>query len=180
MPKSSQHTWNDIKQVISTMPRAGLLRLIHDLYDHNQDVRDFVNARFVRNDDALEAYKTKMRQYLIMKSGWDFDKISVSKAKSVITSYKKAKGDTAGMAELCVTYVEFACTTFNENDMSDYSTFYSAFDIMIAQACAYIAQLPPTAQPALVLRLHAARSPFVDSNHTAEFAKYGFDSFIED
>jgi|GEM_PF-2074204 len=177
-PKSSP-TWRDVKQVITSIPRDGLLRLIHDLYEHDQDVRDFVNARFLRDDDTLVAYKTKLRQCLVIKSGWDFDKISVSKAKSVIAAYKKSKGDIAGMAELCVTYVEYACETFNEHDMSDYGAFYSAFDGMIAQACAYIAQVPVQAQPALVVRLHAAQSPFVDSNHATEFAKYGFDTLID-
>jgi hypothetical protein len=67
-PKSSP-TWRDVKQVITSIPRDGLLRLIHDLYEHDQDVRDFVNARFLRDDDTLVAYKTKLRQCLVIKSG---------------------------------------------------------------------------------------------------------------
>jgi len=177
MPKSS-HAWKDVKAVITHIPRAGLIQLVHELYDLNQDVRNFVDARFLHDDDTLVAYKATLRQYLVIKSSWDFDKISVSKAKSAISAYKKSKGDIAGMAELCVTYVEYACETFNEHDMSDYGAFYSAFDSMIAQSCMYIAQLPVMIQMKFVVRLHAAQSPFVDSNHATEFAKYGFDKLL--
>ena len=99
----------------------------------------------------------------------------MAKAKNVIATYKKAKGDTLGLAELCVTYVEIACETFDEHEMYHYDAFYSAFDIMIARACALISELPVEYQAPLVLRLREAQSEFVDSNIEEQFAKYGFD-----
>jgi hypothetical protein len=89
-PKSSP-TWRDVKQVITSIPRDGLLRLIHDLYEHDQDVRDFVNARFLRDDDTLVAYKTKLRQCLVIKSGWDFDKSPCRKRKVSLQHIKNPR-----------------------------------------------------------------------------------------
>ena len=174
MPKST-HSWSDVKPAIVKLPLPGLISLIQELYELNPDVKDFLNVRYTIGDTALSQYKANLRKYLTAKGGWDTEAISVAKAKNVIATYKKAKGDTLGLAELCVTYVEIACETFDEHEMYHYDAFYSAFDIMIARACALISELPVEYQAPLVLRLREAQSEFVDSNINEQFAKYGFD-----
>jgi hypothetical protein len=123
----------------------------------------------------LSQYKANLRKYLTAKSGWNTEAISVAKAKNVIATYKKAKGDTLGLAELCVAYVEIACETLDAHGMAHYDAFYNAFDIMIARACALIIELPLEYQAPLVLRLHEAQPQFIDTNLEEQFAKYGFD-----
>ena len=174
MPKST-HSWSDVKPAIVKLPLPGLISLIQELYELNPDVKNFINVRFTTGDTALSQYKANLRKYLTAKGSWDTEAISVAKAKNVIATYKKAKGDTLGLAELCVTYVEIACETFDEHEMYHYDAFYSAFDIMIARACALISELPVEYQVPLVLRLHEAQPQFVDSNIEEQFAKYGFD-----
>ena len=124
---------------------------------------------------VLSQYKANLRKYLTPKGGWNTDVISVAKAKNVIATYKKAKGDALGLAELCVTYVEIACETLDAHGMAHYDAFYNAFDIMIARACALIIELPVEYQAPLVLRLHEAQPQFIDTNIEEQFAKYGFD-----
>jgi hypothetical protein len=174
MPKST-HSWSDVKPAIVKLPLPGLISLIQELYNLNPNVKDFINVRFTTGDMLLSQYKANLRKYLTPKGGWNTDVISVAKAKNVIATYKKAKGDALGLAELCVTYVEIACETLDAHGMAHYDAFYNAFDIMIARACALIIELPVEYQAPLVLRLHEAQPQFIDTNIEEQFAKYGFD-----
>lgn len=176
MPKPT-HSWSDVKPAIVKLPLPGLISLIQELYNLNPNVKDFINVRFTMGDAVLRQYKANLRKYLTPKGGWDINAISVAKAKNVIATYKKAKGDALGLAELCVTYVEIACETLDEHGMAHYDAFYSAFDIMIARACALIIELPVEYQAPLVLRLHEAQPQFIDTNLEEQFAKYGFDQW---
>jgi hypothetical protein len=176
MPKST-HSWSDVKPAIVKLPLPGLISLIQELYNLNPNVKDFINVRFTTGDAVLSQYKANLRKYLTPKGGWNTDVISVAKAKNVIATYKKAKGDALGLAELYVTYVEIACETLDEHGMAHYDAFYSAFDIMIARACALISELPVEYQVPLVLRLHEAQPQFIDTNLEEQFAKYGFDQW---
>ena len=174
MPKST-HSWSDVKPAIVKLPLPGLISLIQELYNLNPNVKDFINVRFTTGDAVLSQYKANLRKYLTPKGGWNTDAISVAKAKNVVATYKKAKGDALGLAELCVTYVEIACETLDAHGMAHYDAFYNAFDIMIARACALIIELPVEYQVPLVLRLHEAQPQFIDTNLEEQFAKYGFD-----
>lgn len=176
MPKST-HSWSDVKPAIVKLPLPGLISLIQELYNLNPNVKDFINVRFTAGDTALSQHKANLRKYLTPKGGWNTDTISVVKAKNVIATYKKAKGDALGLAELCVTYVEIACETLDAHGMAHYDAFYSAFDMMIARACALIIELPVEYQAPLVLRLHEAQPQFIDTNLEEQFAKYGFDQW---
>ena len=71
--------------------------------------------------------------------------------------------------------LNYACETLDAHGMAHYDAFYSAFDIMIARACALIIELPVVYQAPLVLRLHDAQPQFIDTNLEEQFAKYGFD-----
>jgi hypothetical protein len=176
MPKST-HSWSDVKPSIVKLPLPGLISLIQELYNLNPNVKDFINVRFTTGDAVLSQYKSNLRKYLTPKGGWNTDAISVAKAKNVVATYKKAKGDALGLAELCVTYVEIACETLDAHGMAHYDAFYNAFDIMIARACALIIELPVEYQVPLVLRLHEAQPQFIDTNLEEQFAKYGFDQW---
>jgi len=97
----SQPTWVDVKAKLSSFDRAGLLGLVQDLYPAHKDNRTFLHARFGLSEDVLKSYKETIDRWL-----WPdvFRKqvASVAKAKQAISSYKKAVGEPAGLAELMV------------------------------------------------------------------------------
>jgi len=55
--KRSTPSWSDVKTSLAEVDRAGLLRLLHDLYAANKDSQTFLQARLGLDDDVLKPYK---------------------------------------------------------------------------------------------------------------------------
>src|SRR3984957_20514752 len=103
----SQPTWTDVKSKLASLNRTGLLGLIQDLYAAQKDNQTFLHARFDLGEHVLEAYKETIDRWLSRDALRKQDTF-VAQAKQAISNYKKAVGDSAGMAELIVFYCECA------------------------------------------------------------------------
>lgn len=146
--------WSDVKAKLGDFDRAGLLRLVQDLYAASKDNKAFLHARFGLGDDPLEPYKDVI-------IGWinppDFrNPISVSKAKKAISDYKKAQGHPEGLAELAVFYCEEVFDFLAGCGMED-EGFYDALVRMFEQALKYVLALPKAKQAAFLRRLDRVR-----------------------
>ena len=147
----SQPTWKDVKAQLTSFDRLGVLGLIQDLYVAHKDNQTFLHARFGLGKDILKPYKETLDRWLWPDVLRNQD-TSVVKAKQAISSFKKAVGDPAGLAELMVFYCERAagfCCDIGYQDES----YFDALVRMFEQALKIIAQLPDGARPALVTRL---------------------------
>ena len=103
----AQPTWTDVKAKLAGFDRLGLLGLIQDLYAAHKDNRTFLHARFGLGQDLLAPYKEALDRWLwpdVLRNQY----ASVMKAKQAISSYGKAVGDPAGLAELMVFYCKHA------------------------------------------------------------------------
>ncbi len=105
--KGSDPTWSDVKAKLMDFDRAGMLRLVQDLYAASRDNQNFLHARFGLGSDVLEPYKAIVRRWLWPNIDRDQD-YSTVKAKKPIADYKKAAGLPQGIAELSVFYCEQA------------------------------------------------------------------------
>jgi hypothetical protein len=81
--------------------------LIQDLYAAHKDNQAFLHTRFGLGADVLQPYKETLDRWLWPDVLRNQD-TSVVKAKQAISSYRKAVGDLAGLAELMVFYCERA------------------------------------------------------------------------
>jgi uncharacterized protein YpmS len=81
---------------------------------------------------------------------------SVSKAKQAISDYKKAVGDSEGLAELMVFYCEQAAGFCDDVGYQDEAHF-DALVRMFEQAVKLAATLPPSVRDNLVVRLDRVR-----------------------
>jgi hypothetical protein len=81
---------------------------------------------------------------------------SVSAAKQAISAYRKAVGDTAGLAELMVFYCERAAGFCNDLGNRD-EVFFDALVRMFEQALKAIGQLPAPDRDVLLPRLDRVR-----------------------
>jgi hypothetical protein len=136
----SQPTWTDVKAQLASYDRLGLLGLIQDLYAAHRDNRMFLQARLGLGEDVLKPYKETLDRWLWPDALRNQD-TSVAKAKQAISSYRKAVGERAGLAELTVFYCERAagfCSDIGNQDES----FLDALVRMFAQALKVIDQLP--------------------------------------
>lgn len=103
---SGKPGWGKVKSHISQFDHAGLVELIHDLYEASNENRVFLHARFDLGEDTLEPYKKSLERWLSPDVFRPNQDVSVSKALKAISDYKKAVGRPEGVAELMVFYCE--------------------------------------------------------------------------
>jgi hypothetical protein len=105
-PRSTA-TWGKVKAHLADMDRAGLVALLHNLYDASADNRNFLHSRFDLGASPLKPYKEIIRWALCpgMTSHRD---PSPSQARRVLNDYKKAAGETPELVELMVYFCEKA------------------------------------------------------------------------
>lgn len=151
----SQATWTDVKARLADFDRAGLLALVHELYASHEDNRTFLHARFGLGD-ILKPYKKTIDRWMWpdVLRGQD---TSVSKAKQAISDYKKAVGDSAGLAELMVFYCEQAAGFCDDVGYQDEAHF-DAMVRMFEQAIKLVTTLLPGVRDILLARLDRVRS----------------------
>ena len=158
MPKrheGSQPAWTDVKAQLSSFDRLGLLGLIQDLYVAHKDNQTFLHARFGLGKDILKSYKETLDRWLwpdVLRN----QNTSVVKAKHAISSFKKAVGDPAGLAELMVFYCECAAGFCNDVGYQD-EAYFDALVRMFEQALRTIVQLSASDRNPLIARLDRVR-----------------------
>jgi hypothetical protein len=153
--KKNTPTWSDVKAKLADFDHAGLIGLTHDLYAASKDNQAFLHARFGLGADVLKPYKATIDRWLWPDVFKNQD-TSVAKAKKAIADYKKAIGQSQGLAELMVFYCERAAGFSNDVGLQD-EAWFDALLRMFEQSLKTIATLPEEARPAFWARLDAVR-----------------------
>ena len=154
--KKSSPSWNNVKTALADFDRAGLRRLVQDLYTASEDNRAFLHARLGLGDDQFRPFKASISKWIspdLMKG----QPVSVSKAKKAIADYKKAIGRPDGMAELSIFYCEEA-VGFLESCNLDDEKYIAALIRMYARSLDIVSSLPPTERSTYLERLDRLRS----------------------
>jgi hypothetical protein len=102
-------------------------------------------------EDVLKPYKETLDRWLWPDVLRNQD-TSVAKAKQAISSYRKAVGEPAGLAELIVFYCESAAGFSNDVGNQD-EAYFDALIHMFEQALKVIPQLSAADRDALRVRL---------------------------
>ncbi|MEJ0005980.1 MAG: hypothetical protein WDM77_06220 [Steroidobacteraceae bacterium] len=95
--KKRESSWGEIKKKLAEFDQAGLIGLVHDLYDAGKENQAFLHARFALGDDVLKPYKATIDRWL-WPDVFRNQNVSVAKAKKAVSDYKKAIGDPDGLA----------------------------------------------------------------------------------
>ena len=152
----SQPTWTDVKAKLASLDRIGLMGLIQDLYAAHKDNQTFLHTRFGLGQDVLKPYKETLDRWL-WPDGLRNQDTSVAKAKQAISSYRKAIGEPAGLAELMVFYCESAAGFSNDVGFQD-EGYFDALIHMFEQALNVARQLSTGDRDALIVRLNRVRT----------------------
>jgi hypothetical protein len=155
-PPRSQPAWTDVKAKLANLDRIGLVGLLHDLYAARKDNQTFLHTRFGLGEDVLGPYKETLDRWLWPDVLRNQD-ASVAKAKQAVSSYRKAVGDPAGLAELMVFYCESAAGFCNDVGNQDEGYLYALFH-MFEQALKVIRQLSAGDRDPLIVRLDRVRA----------------------
>lgn len=153
---ASKPTWTDVKAELASFDRLGLLGLIQDLYAAHKDNQTFLHARFGLGEHVLKPYKETLDRWLWPDVLRNQD-TSVVKAKQAISSYRKAVGEPAGLAELMVFYCERAAGYCNDIGYQD-DGYFDALVRMFEQALKVVVQLSASDRQALIVRLNRVRA----------------------
>jgi len=153
--KKPSPSWSDVKARLTDFDRAGLIGLVQDLYTASKDNQAFLRARFALGGDVLKTYKATIDRWLWPDVFKNQD-TSVAKAKKAISDYKKAVGQSKGLAELMVYFCERAAGFCNDVGLQD-EAYFDALARMFEQALKTIADLPDEGQPAFWTRLDGVR-----------------------
>jgi hypothetical protein len=151
-----QPKWTDVRAKLASFDRAGLLGLVQDLYGVHPDNRTFLHTRFGLGENILEPYKQTIDRWL-WPDAFRKQDTSVAKAKQAISNYKKAVGDSAGLAELMVFYCEQASGFASDVGYQDES-YFDALVRMFEQTLVTANTLPADTRDALIVRLDRVRS----------------------
>ncbi len=152
-PRKTTAGWSDVKKQLADVDRAGLLKLVQDLYGASKDNQAFLHARLGLGDDVLKPYKATLERWLW--PAWD-KPTSVAKARKAIADYKKACGQPEGLAELMAYYCEQAAGFSKDIGLQD-EGYFDALVRMFEQALKAVSGLPESQRPALLQRLDAVR-----------------------
>ena len=149
-------TWAAVKAELTSLDRLALFDLVKDLYAADRGNQVFLHARFGLSEDVLKPYKETLDRWLWPDVLRNQD-TSVAKAKQAISSYRKAVGEPAGLAELMVYYCETAAGFSSDNGLQD-EGFFDALVRMFEQALRVTLQLPPRDCDAMIIRLDRVRT----------------------
>jgi hypothetical protein len=130
--------------------------LIQDLYAAHKDNQTFLHTRFGLGEDVLKPYRETLDRWLWPDVLRNQD-ISVAKAKQAISSYRKAVGEPAGLAELMVSFCESAAGFSNDVGYQD-EGYFDALVHMFEQALKTTQQLSVGDRDTLIARLDRVRA----------------------
>ena len=147
----TQPKWADVKAKLASLDKIGLIGLVQDLYAAHKDNQTFLHTRFALGEDVLEPYKETLDRWLWPDPLRNQD-VSVAKAKQAISSYRKAVGEPAGLAELMVYFCENAAGFSNDFGYQD-EGYFNALVNMFEQAIRITRQLSAGDCDALIVRL---------------------------
>ena len=145
-----------MKAKLAGLDRIGLTCLIQDLYAANKDNQTFLHTRFGLGEDVLDPYKKTLDRWLSPDVLRNQD-TSVAKAKQAISSYRKAIGEPAGLAELMVFFCESAAG-FSYQFGNQEEDYLNALVNMFEQAIKLTSQLSADDRDALIARLDRVRN----------------------
>jgi Family of unknown function (DUF6155) len=113
----------DVKKELIKLDQSKLIALISDLYKNNKGVKEYLD--FFTNPDEqplLQKHKDSVYECFFPKRGYDY---SISKAKKVISEFKKLGTSTKSQADLMLFYVETGVEFTNTYGDIDEGFYYS-------------------------------------------------------
>lgn len=153
---STLPSWKDVKTVLLTFDRAGLLGLVQDLYAVSRGNQAFLHARLGLGPDQLGPFKASISRWInpdLMRN----QRVSITNAKKAIADYKKAIGEPDGLAELSIFYCEEAFS-FVKSCSWDDERYFDALIRVYARSVQCVLGLPAAERSSYAKRLENLKS----------------------
>ena len=157
MNKESKKTnsWRDLQSALQAQDQPALLKIVRDIYNLNQENKDFLHARFLPGEEGLAPYKRIIDESLYPDI-YSNKPIRISAGRKAISQYRKATGDETGTLELMVYFVERGNEfTVDVGDIDE--SFYSSLESMFGRVVETVKKSGPEMLYRYLPRLTAIR-----------------------
>jgi len=128
----------ELKKHLTDLDQKDLIKIITDLFKMNNEVKDFLNVKFLGDKvikELFERANDEIENEFFPING--FGKMRLAKAKKAISEYKKLTGDTVGTLDLMLCYVENGTAftnTYGDIDERFYASMESVYE-KVVKAC---------------------------------------------
>lgn len=105
--KTKSLNWSELRKTLTKWEVPELVDLIKELHGRSPETRQYLHARLARDADdesVLQPYCERITREFYPAKG--FGKLRLAEARKAIRDYRKASGNSAGTAELMLTYLE--------------------------------------------------------------------------
>jgi hypothetical protein len=162
--KENNTRWSDVKRELSELSPENLMKLISEMYALSPQNKDFLDARFICGNDILERYRDQIKEYIAPMEPWKHD-VQVSKAKKVLSQYKKVTGDNMGLLDLMISYAEYGANFAAEFGISygDDEPYLCSLTVVFGNASEMVRKLGLEKNHPLFAKLIAVSKKMVDA-----------------
>jgi hypothetical protein len=151
MKSKKPASWSKVKASLGSMDRAGLVGVIHDLYETSGANRRFLHARFVPAAATLDEYR-KLVGTAVFPDPLSQRPIRLRDASTAIADYKRSTGDLAGVVDLLLTFVEAGTEQAADLGYGD-ETYFVTLERKVTEAVSMLEALPEKARVASAERV---------------------------
>ena len=144
MKSKKPASWSNVKASLGSMDRAGLVGVIHDLYEASASNRRFLHARFVPAAATLNEYRDLVNK-AVFPDPFSQRPIRLRDGTVAITDYKRSTGDIVGVVDLLLTFVEAGTRQAADLGYGD-ETYFSTLERKLAEAVSLLETLPEEAR----------------------------------
>jgi hypothetical protein len=164
-------TWATVKTSLVSMDRAGLMGVIHDLYETSAANQRFLHARFVQTAPILEEYRRLVRT-AVFPDPLSGRAVRLRDAATAISDYRRASGDASGTVDLMLEFVEAGTELAADLGYGD-DAYFSALERKIEDIVKAMDALPDADLQAVIERL-------IDLGAYQRTIGWGYGDFVGD
>ncbi len=121
--------WKNINSHLDGLSNKDLKRIIHDLYEANEDSRKFLGAKFLKGKSSVKKYKDQIREAIYPDYNYGDGRVCFSDAKKAISDFEKATHDPQQTIDLMIYFLEIGTKAMDDFGM-DYEAFYDGMESM--------------------------------------------------
>jgi hypothetical protein len=151
MKSKKPASWSNVKSSLSSMDRAGLVGVIHDLYEASSSNRRFFHARFIPAAATLDEYRSLVSM-AVFPDPFSKRPVRLREAAAAITDYRRSTGDLAGVVDLLLTFVEAGTEQAADLGYGE-ETYFATLERKASEAVSMLDALPREARAQAAARL---------------------------
>ena len=147
-----------VHRQLNSWSKPALIALVKDFCELSPDNRDFLQARFLAEENtgaSLEKYRRKIVEQFFPSRG--FGKLKLAEARKAIRDYRKATGNLECTIDLMLTYVEKG-TEFTNQFGDINGPFYDSLESVLNEMVQLLLRDSPESYPRFRERLQKLAS----------------------